>query len=253
MIRTALSLAKRNLHVFPCRPRGKEPACERGCLAATTDTHTIRQWWREIPDANIGIATGKASGIFVVDVDGLDAEAALSMLEKDHGNLPATVEAITPRGRHLFFRMPDADLRSSASKLAPGCDIRASGGYVLCAPSVHPSGKLYRWSVDTAPTFAAAPDWLLGKITEPERDRAPTLPTEWRALVAAGVSEGARDCSCARLAGHLLRRFIDPHVVLELIQCWNVTRCRPPLLEFEVTRIVESICSAELRRRGHAR
>jgi hypothetical protein len=51
----------------------------------------------------------------------------------------------------------------------------------------------------------------------------------------------------------LLRRFVDPIVVLELVQCWNATRCRPPLPEADVTRIVDSICGKELRRRGHAR
>ena len=54
-----------------------------------------------------------------------------------------------------------------------------------------------------------------------------------------GVDEGQRDCTVAKLCGHLLRRFVDPFVVLELMQCWNATRCRPPLPEEDVTRIVE--------------
>ena len=58
-----------------------------------------------------------------------------------------------------------------------------------------------------------------------------TPPAEWRELVAAGVDEGQRDCTGRQASGHLLRRFIDPFVVLDLMQCWNATRCRPPLPE----------------------
>jgi hypothetical protein len=48
-------------------------------------------------------------------------------------------------------------------------------------------------------------------------------------LVTAGVDEGQRDESAARLSGYLLRRYVDPGVVRELVGCWNELRCRPPL------------------------
>jgi hypothetical protein len=241
------------LHVFPCRPRDKLPATQHGCKDATTDPDTIHRWWRLEPQYNVAIATGAISGVFVVDVDGLDAEFELRRLEAEHGALPPTIEAITARGRHVYFRLPEVPVRNSASKIAPGIDTRGDGGYVLAPPSIHPSGKRYAWSVDTARTVAPAPDWLLDRIggcTEGNGSARPA--SEWRAMVAAGVDEGARDCTCARLAGHLLRRFIDPHVVLDLMQCWNATRCRPPLPEQDVFRIVNSICSKERQRRGHA-
>ena len=105
MLGHALAFARRGLHVFPCRPRAKEPACAAGCKDATTDPGTIERWWREEPDYNIAIATGAASGVFVVDIDGVDAENQLKKLEARHGALPATVEAITPR-RPAFFSVP---------------------------------------------------------------------------------------------------------------------------------------------------
>ena len=92
-MRPALALAKKGMRVFPCTPRGKVPAVAGGCNAATADEETIVRWWQHIPDANIGIATGEPSGIFVVDVDGIDAEAELRKLEAQHGTLPASVEA----------------------------------------------------------------------------------------------------------------------------------------------------------------
>lgn len=252
MLDHALAFARRGLQVFPCRPRDKLPATAHGCNDATTNPGTIECWWRQEPDYNIAIATGAASGVFVVDLDGIDAEAELRRLEVRHGALPATVESITARGRHIFFLFPDRPVRNSAGKLAPGIDTRGDGGYVLAPPSIHPCGRRYEWSVDSARTFAEAPGWLVTPIAEPTNG-APvvTPPSESRELVK-GVAQGARDCSAAKLAGYLLRRRIDPFVVLELLQAWNATRCAPPLPEGDIVRIVNSIATRELRRRSLA-
>jgi hypothetical protein len=149
--RAALALAGRGVQVFPCVPRGKTPGTAHGVLAATVDPSTIDRWWQQDPQFNVGIATGAPSGIFVVDVDGLDAEAEVRKLEARHGTMPDTVEVVTARGRHIYLKMPpDAEIRNSAGKVAPGIDVRATGGYVLAPPSVHPSGRCYAWSVDSA-------------------------------------------------------------------------------------------------------
>jgi hypothetical protein len=192
------------------------------------------------------------SHVFVVDVDGLDAEAELKKLEDRHDALPRTTESLTARGRHLYFAWPDRPVRNSASKIAPGIDVRGAGGYVLCPPSIHPSGKAYSWSVDSADKFASAPQWLLAKITAPtSRDNAVATTAEsWRDLVRNGVGEGQRNDTIARLAGHLLRHYVDPLIALEFLLAWNEARCRPSLTEDEVTIIVDSICGLEVRRRG---
>ena len=250
MLRSALTFARKRLRVFPCQPRDKRPAVANGVKAATTDAETIRQWWRQLPEANIGIATGTPSGIFVVDVDGVDAESELRKLEAQLGALPATVEVITARGRHIYFKMPDAPIRNSAGKLGPGLDIRATGGYVLAPPSIHPTGRRYEWSVDCASAIAPAPAWLLQIIAAPTNGsgKSTTPPSEWRDLIK-GVSEGARDCSLTKLTGYLLRRHVDPFVVLELIRSFNATRCAPPLPDKDVERIISSVAGLELKRR----
>ena len=189
------------------------------------------------------------SGLFVIDVDDADAELELRKLEAQHSELPATVETITARGRHLYFKAGRL-VRNSASKIAPGIDLRADGGYILAPPSIHPTGRRYAWSVDSANAIAAAPDWLLQRVAA-STTNTPTPVAEWRSLVAGGVDEGSRDATVAKISGHLLRRFIDPHVVLDLMQVWNAARCRPPLPEADVLRIINSICAAEAKRRGH--
>jgi hypothetical protein len=243
LLRTALALAAKNIAVFPCAPGQKTPACAHGVKEATTDVIVIRAWWSENSSYNIGVATGSISGIFVVDVDG--AEAALAAL----GELPKTVEALTARGRHLYFRLPSGTkIRNSAGKLGPGLDIRAESGYVLAPPSVHPDGPTYRWNGGSS--IALPPQWLLDKLAAIGGNGHAAPASEWRQLVTEGVDEGQRDVSATRLAGYLLRRYLDPGVVRELVGCWNELRCRPSLPPEDIDRIVNSIASREQGKRN---
>jgi hypothetical protein len=253
MHQAALQLAARGLWVFPCRPRDKRPATARGLKDATTDPAIIERWWRQQPDFNVGVVTGAASRILVVDVDDIDAEAELKKLEAQYSALPATVESVTTRGRHLFFRWPEREVRNSASKIAPGVDIRGEGGYIVAPPSVHPSGKRYAWSVDSASEFADVPDWLLDRITAPAGGADATMAaTAWRDMVRDGIGEGCRNDGIARLAGHLLQRRVDPEVALELVLAFNDARCRPPLRRAEAVAVVDSIAALELKKRFNA-
>jgi len=119
-------------------------------------------------------------------------------------------------------------------------------------PSLHPSGHRYAWAPGRDPwTFgpaAPAPEWLLRLSARPAGERTP--PEEWRRITAVGVTEGGRNVALARLAGHLLRRRVDPYVTLQLVLAFNEARCRPPLPEAEAVRVVDSIARAEARRRG---
>jgi hypothetical protein len=95
--------------------------------------------------------------------------------------------------------------------------------------------------------------WLIDKISVPTTGVTPPQPPEaWRELVANGAVEGTRDCTVAKLAGHLLRHRIDPFVALELLQTWNATKCAPPLPAADIERIVASVAGRELRRRADA-
>lgn len=101
----------------------------------------------------------------------------MRVLEQNYGELPVTVESITGRGRHLYFKMPDQPVKCSASKIAPKIDVRGDGGYVLAPPSIHPSGRPYCWSVDTNNAFAEAPAWLLRRL-ETDAKRGTIAPEQ---------------------------------------------------------------------------
>ena len=145
MLESALALAEKDFHVFPCEPNGKRPLGGRGHLDATTDPETIIRWWTETPEANIGIACD-ASGLVVVDIDARHGGyKTLEALEAEIGLYPDTVVARTgcrEPGLHLYYRVPEG--MEFKGKLGPGIDIKHHG-YVVAAPSVHPDGGRYEW------------------------------------------------------------------------------------------------------------
>ena len=63
------------------------------CYDATKDPDLIRAYWTEYPRANVSVATGEISGVFVLDVDtkaGFDGAADLLHLQNLFGELPST-------------------------------------------------------------------------------------------------------------------------------------------------------------------
>src|SRR6516225_7245319 len=104
MLQTALALIKHGLCVFPCRPRTKWPATAHGCLDASADPGTVKAWWTANPNFNVAIATGEKSNIFVLDADGLEGQEELGRIEARCGDLPKTLQTVTPNGMHYYFR-----------------------------------------------------------------------------------------------------------------------------------------------------
>jgi hypothetical protein len=190
LLEAAFGYAEGGIPVFPCNPDNKRPMTEHGFRDATTDPEKIRSWWREHPQAMIGVPTGPASGIFVIDLDvneekGVDGRKAYKELCK--GDYPVTIFQQTPRsGLHFLFRDDGLGVKNSAGKLGPGIDVRGVGGYIVIAPSVMTGGKAYRWGDrGKAPGFpgaARAPEWLLDLCLErkrqPEAKRAEAAPSQ---------------------------------------------------------------------------
>jgi len=251
----ALACLGRGWSVIPLRPGDKRPLVPwQEYQHRRPSEAVVRAWFRQHPDAGLGIVTGLVSGLVVLDVDSAHGgEASLQRLSQAHGPLPWTVEAHTGGGgRHLYFAHPGGVVSNRAG-LRPGLDLRGDGGYVVAPPSTHPSGGEYRWSATGAPDRAhpaPAPAWLLKLIAAPGgRGRSGHPLAHWRKLVKAGITEGERNSTVASLAGHLLFHGTDPDVVTELLLCWNRVRCQPPLPDDEVARTVASIARTHERQR----
>lgn len=151
--------------VFPCVAKGKVPLTSDGFKSATSDLEAIAAWWGKWPDANIGIATGPMSGVWVLDVDDLDG---LESLVAEHGKLPNTLVAQTGSGgQHWWFTHPDEKIANRAG-FWPGLDVRGEGGYVVVPPSLHPNGSDYLWLTQSV-VPCAAPDWLVDLVAKQAR------------------------------------------------------------------------------------
>ena len=113
--------------IVPLRPRSKVPAVRRGIDDAITSRMGVRARAKAFPDDNYGaVLNGE---VFVVDVDGPEGAASLQALIECHGELPPTVETITPRGRHFWYRSRLGKVvRSSNNKLGRGIDVKGCRG-----------------------------------------------------------------------------------------------------------------------------
>ena len=111
MLDAALAYAADGYRVHPLKPGTKVPILSEWQHKATTDRKTIKRWWRDRPSANIGIATGKASNLWVLDVDlgshPEEAQATMAELVERFGPLKPTRVVKTPSGGvHYWYRYP---------------------------------------------------------------------------------------------------------------------------------------------------
>lgn len=145
-----------------CANQGKHPATNNGCSDATNDINKLLGLWAGRKGLNVGIATGKISNCFVVDVDGHQAEQDLQYLINIHGDLPQTLQQTTGRGRHLFFKYPkNVDkIKTRRGVIGEKIDIRGDGGYVVGYKSTHKTGATYDF-VNPLDEMAEAPQWLI--------------------------------------------------------------------------------------------
>ena len=172
MCSAALLFARRGWPVFPCRERdstttnhagntrafkAKAPYTGQGLKDATTDERRILAWWRDHPNALIGLPTGGTNGCFVLDFDPREdadsgeiwtLESLKADLEAQMGvPLPRSVTAITQSdGVHVYFRQPAGEPIRNRGNLPAHVDVRGLGGYVIAPPSIMvDTGARYRW------------------------------------------------------------------------------------------------------------
>ena len=144
--------------VIPVRFGEKSPAIrwdEYQTRRATPEE--IKKWFSSRNKVGIGLVCGQVSNGFVVlDFDGRDFAGISAEFEENFHEIAYKTRRVeTGSGRlHLWLRCPDLpegltriewkipDLGDAA------VELRANGHYVLAPPSIHPSGKPYRFLND---------------------------------------------------------------------------------------------------------
>lgn len=174
----AIGYAARGWAVIPVAPMSRKPIESGwpGRLYRTADE--IDAMLARHPACNIGIVTGAASGIWVLDVDpqsGGDRQAAA--LVAAYGPLTETYTVRTPSGGlHYYFVLPDdfepRNAQHGGGRLPIGIDVRGRAGQVVAPPSRRENGD---YSVVLDVPVARAPEWLVDLI----RPRPVAAPESW--------------------------------------------------------------------------
>jgi Bifunctional DNA primase/polymerase, N-terminal len=162
-------------HVCTCLDRacgapGKHPRTRHGKDDATDDLEQVLEWWTRWPDANVGVRPPEGTAIVDVDLKS-NGPTALHKLTCAHGGLVPTWTARTGGGGlHIWFRATGA----LKAQLCQGVDLKSHTGYVVMPPSLHASGRRYRWA--NTPPIAEAPAWLLAMARKPAVRLRPLRP-----------------------------------------------------------------------------
>lgn len=228
--------------VIPLKHKSKTPKLpkDHGLLHRIADEQELESFDFQ----NVGIVTGAVSGIMVLDID--DEESAENFLEEQGYELPETVSAKTPNGKHYYFSYPAGHAVGNKIKSLPGMDVKGDGGYVVAPPSIVSKEVTdrkgikstvegsYEWinSPDNV-ELAECPQWLLDELRrQPERST--------QQIVEEEIPEGSRNTTLFRLARSFFQKGLGSVEVGHALYAVNQTRCKPPLDEEELFQIVES-------------
>jgi len=262
MLEAALAYAQAGIPIFPLS--GKQPLEKAGTTnvdgiiipegkggfhQATADPGKVERWWLAYPDANIGMPTGNhldsvtgernASPVDVLDIDtdhgGVDS---LRVLLQANAPLPDTPHQITGSGGYHYLFSSDGSVRNSAGGIAPGIDVRGTGGYIVVAPSLHPTtGLPYEWQAALADVALAPwPDWLLSTIREVSRKRNGAHPGQ-------RIPMGIQEATLMRVAGAMRRQGSTESEIMAALRVISQERCDPPLAETNLERMARSVSS----------
>lgn len=204
----------------------------------------IEAWWEKWPKANIGVITGKVSGITVIDVDTYKGGKA--------DRFPKTYTVQTGNGGlHLYYKYaPGLTISANAYADMPGIDIRNDGGYVVGPYSEtnysDPHTHEHRGGAYTVIDPRDPVDFPSALFPKVKQSR------KLSALI--NVGQGGRNDSLASVAGKLLRNSKESEWETEIwpaIERINATY-KPPLSKEEARAVFDSIVTKEKIQRENA-
>jgi len=199
------------------------PGHPGGVALATMDPAMVPWCWGRYPMAGVGIATGPASRLVVVDLDvrhGEDGPANFARQSgiRDPAAMGYPVVATPSGGWHVYMRLPAGRTLPGRTSIVPGVDIKAGGGYVAAPPthlwyaSVGPEGGGawlgYRLASGCFCTIPGAPPWLMAWIeaTPGTGQEGNGDDTDLAAIAEHGLEKGQRNTQLHRLACSLFAR-----------------------------------------------
>ncbi len=194
--------------VFPSVPRSKRPLVEWAEFQKRAPTTAeVDAWWTKTPDANLQVVTG--NGIVCLDFDRVASlDDARSMLAREGIVLAHDVPAVQSGGSgwHLWLGI-DRVVRPVTNLLQvgkddllagkPQIDVRGDGSVATLPPSVHESGRVYRWAVPWRTPLPQVPPEFYALMERQNRLRQQARDTRardhgWVTESLRGVGKGER-------------------------------------------------------------
>lgn len=237
---------KKGYSVIPCK-QDKKPAIRwQEWQNKRADREQIEEWWKRFPGTNVGIVTGKISNLAVIDIDEPIGEEELDKLIPESAIIPTST---TPRGgKHLYFSYPaDIDLRNN-TRVIPGCDVRAEGGYIMAPPSINGKGGVYSWiaglGLHEVATIEIPPKIINIILSFKYNSYIHTKDSN----ITQGMTtndnkmfqKGQRDNDLFHIANSLVKGGCNPGYVRQVLEILALN-CKPP---FPLTEINDKIQSA---------
>lgn len=223
------------------------------------DFKLIQSWVRE--GGNVGVLTGSASGIAVIDVDNhneVDGIGNLSdFLDTYDIELPRTKVVKTPSGGyHYYFKLDEKYNETQFiqnHQQLKGVDFQTHGRYVVAPPS-QINGKHYKlvYDVELSELPELPEKWLEmftdKTITKKNKKRERKWTANLLGDIIAGSGEGGRNIWLTTQIGKLFATGLNHDEVRVWSLYINQIGCNPPLSEDEVLQTYESVRKRELRR-----
>lgn len=143
---TALMWIGKGVSPIPVKPKSKIPAMDWRLWQNHVPPPKVVDYWFKDPQTNVGIICGGKSNLSIIDFDDIeyyyDWRKDMNKRSDVWGDVARkSYKVRTPRGMHVYVKTKTPE---HSRKISEGSvDIRCSGNYTLCPPSVHPSGSLY--------------------------------------------------------------------------------------------------------------
>lgn len=235
ILNAALEYLEMGLSIIPIRPKDKRPLVPwEQYQERLATSEEMESWFDKWPDANIAMVTGKLSNVVAIDAD---SPGRVRWLQE---TFPTSVNQVTGNGIHGFFRPGNTPVKTQVGVLDK-VDVRGDGGYVVIAPSIHSTGRIY--TLQYAEGFDAWDDLADFPYN--------IFPSEKTADTKAPVTrkpaaQGERNATLTRLAGRYCKAGLDYDQVLVLCANDNKTYS-PPLSGRDVETICRSIYGKDQR------
>ena len=229
-------------HRATCQSPGKRPLGRwKGWQSRPPTLEELAAQWEAVPGANVGVVTGRVSGLVGIDVDGPEGERLLREASGDEGT-PDALTFRTARGIRLLYALEPGTTVRTWSIRRDGSEVKVlgEGGLTVMPPSRHACGVLYQWARSRGlGRLATAPDWVL-------RGRGPAEEVRTRERQGGGsaangglIPAGRRNETLFRIGCGMRVRGSTRDAILAAMVIVN-RRCLPPLDEGELRSIALS-------------